>query len=588
MSAKLQARFDEAYSQHERGQLDRAEMGYKTILKKDPCHAPSLYMLGLAAYQRKQYKQAVRYYRQVTDLTPYDADAHFELGNSLYKMELKGEALSCMDRAIELNPHNADFFCNRGLILKDIGRYDEAIASYSRALEINPNDAEVWFNLGNAQSKNTEYSEALKSYAHALKITPNNHDIWHRSGHALRELFQYPAALHAYEKAISLAPTDPKPYCGAAHACTSLNQIEKAFEYCDKASTLASCDDTELQATLLEARGLIMFQLNQPDKAEQLFRAAIRISPKKTSPTIGFNLSRALLIQGNDSEGWSTYDNRLAIKKYHLPASPSWDGQESLQGKRILLLQEQGQGDMIQFCRYAPLLAKQGARVTIEAPSSLVRLFSSLGANIEIIPQGSQWPEHDLHLPLLSLPRHMGVAADNPYLFADEVDVQHWATKLGPHNKPRIGLVWSGNPNYQNDQQRSIPLSTLMPIFKTIDADWYNLQKEIRTRDKEALQQSPLINETNNLNDFADTAALIMQLDLVISVDTAVAHLAATLGKPVWILLPFTPDFRWQLERSDSPWYPTAKLFRQNQTGDWLTVLEHIHQVLQNTSFAKQ
>jgi hypothetical protein len=296
------------------------------------------------------------------------------------------------------------------------------------------------------------------------------------------------------------------------------------------------------------------------------------------------------LLSGDFKHGFAEYEWRweseqLRANKRNFP-QPLWRGQESVAGKTVLLHAEQGMGDTIQFCRYAPLLAERGARVILEVQKPLRELLSTLAGVAQVVSAGDPLPDFDMHCPLLSLPlafetEPAAIPAATPYLSASPQLLKDWERRLGPHDRPRVGLVWSGSTFLKNDRNRSIALSALLPLLD-IDATFISLQKDVRAKDAVTLQDRTDIRDVRDeLKDFTDTAALVSHLDLVISVDTSVGHLAGALAKPVWMLLPYVPDWRWQLDRDDSPWYPTARLFRQDEARSWQGVVARVHAALQ-------
>jgi hypothetical protein len=297
------------------------------------------------------------------------------------------------------------------------------------------------------------------------------------------------------------------------------------------------------------------------------------------------------LLTGDFSRGWAKYEWRwrnesLALSTRNF-SQPLWLGAEAIDGKTILLHSEQGLGDTIQFCRYVPLVAARGARVILEVERPLHEIMTNLAGATEVISKGDALPDFDFHCPLLSLPLAFGTHLETipsltSYLRAPGQTLKHWQARLGPKARPRIGLVWSGRPAHKNDQNRSISLRSLLPLLD-IEATFVSLQKDVRSDDAAVLKEcNDVLHFGDELKDFSDTAALILQLDLVISVDTSVAHLAGALGEPVWILLPYNPDWRWLLDRDDSPWYPSARLFRQQQIGNWAGVIDQVKNELRS------
>ena len=294
---------------------------------------------------------------------------------------------------------------------------------------------------------------------------------------------------------------------------------------------------------------------------------------------------------GNYEEGWTLYEWRRQIKKtknnYKVYDQPLWLGQESLKNKTILVESEQGFGDVIQFCRYIPMLENIGARVILEVPKDLISIIRSLNGNFLIVEKGQSINHFDFHIPIMSLPLAFKTTTNNipasiPYLFSNKTKREYWNKKISKKTKPIIGLVWSGSITHKNDKNRSLLLKDLEPILQ-LPFEFHSLQKEIRENDELTLSEfKQVLHHQNELNDFSDTAALIEEMDLVISADTSVAHLAGALGKDVWILLPYHPDFRWMLDRKDSPWYPTCSLFRKYEVNDWDKTIEEITYNLQN------
>jgi len=301
------------------------------------------------------------------------------------------------------------------------------------------------------------------------------------------------------------------------------------------------------------------------------------------------NGAMARLTCGDFLSGWPDFEWRWQVSQF-LPQrrnfqQPQWSGREPLADKTILLHAEQGYGDTIQFVRYAKLVADRGAKVVVEAPAQLSALIESSAPFVEIALRGAPLPPFDFHCPLLSLPAAFGtevatVPADIPYMTPPQDRLPPWSERLGKFADQKIGLVWSGRPSHINDMNRSIPLTRLAPMLRETPLTFVSLQNEVRNTDAALLDELPLVHFGPSLTDFADTAAVIAHLDLVISVDTAAAHLAGAMGKPVWILLPFAPDYRWMLDRIDSPWYPTARLFRQPAIGDWDSVISAVRQAL--------
>jgi Flp pilus assembly protein TadD len=429
----------------------------------------------------------------------------------------------------------------RGNVLRHKKSFDAALDSYDRGLALRPDSAEVLCNRGIVLRELKRFDEALASYDRALAIRPDYADALNSRGIVLRELGRLDEALANVDRALAIRP-------GFAEALTS--------------------------------RGTTLIELKRLDEALASFRRAQAVRPDYADAHWGESFCQ--LLAGDFGAGWEKYEWRwrtgqAALRQF---LQPLWLGDQDVAGKTVLLHAEQGNGDTIQFCRYATVLAERGARVVLEVQPALKSLLSCLIGVQQVVATGEPLPEFDFHCPLLSLPLACGttlqtIPARVPYLTPAPGLVQDWRTRLATDG-PRIGLAWSGNKQHGNDRNRSIALRRLAPLLDC-GATLVSLQKGPRDDDRAWLAEHPEVLRYSDFPDFADTAALISLLDLVISVDTSVAHLAGAMGKPVWILLPAVGlDWRWLLERDDSPWYPTARLFRQRAIGDWDSVINRV------------
>ena len=505
---------------------------------------PEAIKRAAAAYERGQLGEAERLARAILDVRADYFDALHLIAVVEAGQRRHAEALASFDRALAARPDYAEALYNRGVTLQELKRFAEALASYDRALAARPDYAEALYNRGNALQELQRFDEALASYDRALAARPDYAEALYNRGNALQELKRFDEALASFDRALAVRPD----YAEALYNRGVTLQELKRF-----AQALASYDRA------LAAR---------PDYAEA-----------------HWNESLVRLLTGDFVRGWKKFEWRWKNESLNLSprnfAQPLWLGENGIEGKTILLHSEQGLGDTIQFCRYVPLVAVRGARVLLQVPELLQDLMASLAGVAQVIGPTSKLPDFDLHCPLLSLPLAFETRLDTipsatPYLSASSESVRSWNISLGLKYRPRIGLVWSGNPAHKNDHNRSIKLRTLIQLLD-IDATFVSLQKDIGADDATVLKdQSDLLHFGDKLKDFSDTAALISNLDLVISVDTSVAHLAGALAKPVWVLLPFLSDWRWLLDRDDSPWYPTARLYRQYAAGDWSGVVGHV------------
>lgn len=531
-----------ALAAHRRGSLGEAIQGYMRVLSAHPAQPDALHFRGVALAQQGRPAEALDSLSLALRVQPENAAIHNHYGNALAALARHTEALASYDRAIELDPACADAHYNRGVTLMELDRAEAALSSYQRAIELNPTYAQAHNNLGNALSNLDRPVEALSCYERATQLNPQFTDAWTNRANLLRRLVRYEEALESSDQALRCDPGN-----AAAHG----------------------------------SRGAVLASLGRYEEALTCYRQATDLNPCLADAI--WNKAIAHLSRGEFAEGWIHYEARWKVKSLGLlqrvGPQPPWRGGE-LRGCTILLHAEQGYGDTIQFSRYAPLVAAMGGRVVLGVPSALRALMSSLQGVDRVVSQG-ELPPFDEHCPLLSLPLafHTDLAsipAPASYLRADEEARTRWRTRLGKPDKARIGLVWSGQVTHSNDLNRSIALEQLLPLTRC-PVEWVSLQKDIRASDQSVLARTPRIQRFGeDLTDFADTAALISELDLVITVDTSVAHLAGALGKPVWILLPYVADWRWMQDREDSPWYPSARLFRQASPKDWESVIERV------------
>ncbi len=435
---------------------------------------------------------------------------------------------------------------NRGVALQESARLDEALAAYETAIALKPDLVEAHNNRGNVLAGLNRRDEALASYGRAIVLRPDFAEAHDNRGVTLYELGRYDEALASHERALTLKPDRPAALNNRANALHALKRHDEALASYGRAIAL------------------------DPDYAEARWNEGL-----------------ARLRLGDFRGGWSKYEwgwktgHRGMERRF---AQPRWTGAEPLAGKTLLLHAEQGLGDAIQFARYAPLAAAAGARIVIEAHPSLAALLSGIPNVNAVVNRGRPLPAFDLHCPLLSLPLAFGTGLDTiparvPYLDAPEARRARWKARLPRAERMRVGLVWSGRD--RPDPGRSMALAQLAPLLDLPGVQFVSLQKDVRDSDEAALRARPgLLHLGQALADFADTAAVVEQLDLVISIDTAAAHLAGALGKPVWILLPFLADWRWLLDRDDSPWYPTARLFRQDGPQRWDAVVARVRDAL--------
>jgi len=395
-------------------------------------------------------------------------------------------------------------------------------------------------------------------------------------------LKRFEEALSVFDRALLRSPDQAELSCNKANALRALGNFDEALACYDQAIALKP-DYAEAHNN----RGICFDEVMRMSEALFSYRSALAFRPDYAEAHWNFAINR--LRAGDLKTGWAESEWRWKCPALQLRQrdfdQPLWLGAEPIEDKILLLHDDQGLGDVIQFLRYVPLVAARGAQVFLEVDRTLRELCSGLKGVSQIISKGEALPAFDFHCPLSSLPLAFGttlktIPSVTPYLSAGDNGMV-WKERLGSINSPRVGLVWAGNPNHRNDHNRSIPLETLLPLLD-VEAQFFSLQKEVRSRDQAVLRErKEIIDLGNELGSFAETAAVIQNLDLLIAVDTSVAHLAGALGRPVWIFLPYVPDWRWLLMRSDSPWYPTARLFRQSETRDWQSVVHQVSVALQ-------
>ena len=616
VSLTLSQVFEFAVKAYQAGKLTEAEQLCLKILSADPDSAPTLNLLavinsalgrndaalsntdralslwpdfvealvnrGIALYKLKRFDEALADYDRAIALRPDSADTLVNRGNALGKLQRHVEALASYDDALKLQPAHVNALVRRAATLHDLRRHDEALKSYDRALALRPEHAEVLVNRGVTLHELKQPTEALNSYDRALAVEPNNVDALTNRGVALHDLGRYGEALASQDRALAVQPGHAAALSNRGLSLHKLGRLDEAVASYDRALALRP-----QYADALVNRGVTLHGLRRFDEALASYDRAIAVRPDHADAHFFGSLSR--LLTGDFGRGWIEYEWRrkgasTGPSRRDFPR-PLWLGGNEIADKTILLHSEQGFGDTIQFCRYVPLVAACGARVILEVEEPLQGLLASLARIARVVVKGNPLPAFDLQCPLLSLPLAFTtqletIPSATPYLRAPDQALLKWGARLPIKRRPRIGIAWAGNAKHIRDRERSIGLGDLLPLLD-VDATFVSLQKEVRAADTATLRErADIIHFGHELAGFSDTAALISHLDLVISVDTAIAHLAGALGKPVWILLTHVPDWRWLLDRNDSPWYPTARLFRQSDAREWNSVIAHVRDEL--------
>jgi tetratricopeptide (TPR) repeat protein len=534
-----------AIGHHQAGRLADAESAYRRVLVRQPNHFNAVYLLGVLAHQAGNSAAAADLIRQAISLNPGYAEAHAKLGVALASLGQFEPAVEAFEQAIALNPAFAEAHTNLGASLAALSRFDQAVGAYRRAIAIRPNYPEALSNLGVSLEQLEKFDEAVATYRQAIKLQPGLAEIYSNLGSALTKQGLTEEAIAVFDEAIAFNPSYAEAYANLGRVLNDIGQFDQAAAASKKAIDL------------------------RPDFANA-----------------HWNLALTLLSKGDLANGFREYEWRFRHKdnaeKVRSVPVPQWRGEE-LRGRTIVLRSEQGFGDVIQFVRYAPLVAARGAKVILESNPELYRLLRCVPGMQQVVEHGQPLPPCDLQCPMLSLPAAFSTAEHSiprevPYLSPDAALVDRWEDAFADSSgKLKVGLIWSGNPKHTNDRNRSMRLMELLPLADVPGVQFYSLQKGPAAAQRAVMDGRWSITDyTDRLADFADTAAMLSHLDLVITVDTAVAHLAGAMGKPVWVMLPFVAEWRWMVGREDSPWYPTMRLFRQSALGRWENVVERV------------
>ena len=537
----------EAMAQHQAGLLQEAEIIYREILAENPNNPDALHLLGLLAYQVGNNTVAIEYIEKAIGINPSVPDYYNNCGEA-YRASANNElSIKCYKQALEINPDFAEAYNNMGNAFKDMGQNEEAIVYYQKALVIKPDFFQGHYNLGTALQIVGKLEEATNHYQNAISIKPDYAEAHNNLGVALHEIGQHEQAINHYQNAISI-----KPDYAEAH-----NNI-----------------------------GITLQEIGRHEEATTHYQEAISLNPDYAEAH--FNLSCLYLLLGDFKNGWEEYEWRLKLKNNieHTRsfAQPKWSGLP-LNGKSILLHAEQGLGDTIQFIRYVPLVAEAGGKVIVECDSKLSHLFSNYGDITRFVGRSDDLPEFDFHASLLSLPSIFKTTLDTipsatNYIHINDDLVKSWGGKLSTLKNNKVGICWQGSVDNRKDQSRSIPLKCFSNLFDIPEISFISLQKGYGQEQIKEGEYTDTIadfsSEMDTHEKFIDTSAIIESLNLVIGVDTATIHLAGAMGKPVWVLLPYSPDWRWMLNTKNTPWYPTMRLFRQQEPGNWETVIDEV------------
>ncbi|HWB11667.1 MAG TPA: tetratricopeptide repeat-containing glycosyltransferase family protein [Pirellulales bacterium] len=551
--------FDLAWQAHQAGELAKAEEGYRRILQREPRNGRVWFVLGNLCQDQARNAEALACFKQAAELEPREPEGHFHVGNALLKQE----------------------------------KWTEAEAAYRECLALRPDHLEALVNLGFALGEQERPQEAEACYRQALQLKDDVPEIQQNLANVLRDRGELDEAVGLYQRALALRPDYAKAHVNLGVALIGLRRIGEAVEHLQRGVEL----ETDF-AEAFNSLGAAVSVLRRFDEAHAHYEHAIRLKPDYADAH--WNRSLLWLLQGNFERGWPAFEWRWRCRRTTPRPSlsqPEWDG-SPLDGRTILLYSEQGLGDMLQFVRYARIVKNFGGRVVVQCQRPLLRILASCAGIDELAAQGEPAPKHDVQAALMSLPLILGTRTDNipadiPYLAADSELVEHWRRQLAPLRGFRVGIAWKGSTRYPWDRHRSTTPEHFEPLARVPGVQLVSLQKaeagqvgsptfKVQTRgdatdgsdrrpaaggEFEVVSFGNLVDEASG--PFMDTAAMIANLDLVVSVDTSIGHLAGALGRPTWLALNYSADWRWMVDRNDTPWYPTTRLFRQQQPGDW-------------------
>jgi tetratricopeptide (TPR) repeat protein len=613
---QLQQLLDAGLAHHNHGRIDEAESLYRQMIALEANDPRALHLLGVIASQRGDKPGAVQLIRRAIEIAPLAPEYHSNIALVYLEQGIPDLAVQHGRRAIELDPSQAEPHFIYANALRDVGRHDDAIAMYHRAIQLNARHTGAMRNLGRLLTMLGRRDDAMNVFRALLNILPDWPEALLDYAELLRNMGKLPDALAAFDRVIAIAPNHTLAHNGRGLVLTDKNDLAAAAEAYSRALEfdphnagirnnlgyvleLVGRFDEALQELeraaadrpdLVDAVGNLantFRDLGRWGDALAQYNRALRLQPD--SHRVRFNRALLLLLLGQFEEGWTEYEWRWLLFPQHKRTfmQPRWlDG--DIRGRTLFIYAEQGFGDTIQFVRYIPMIAKLGATVILEVHAELHALLKDVPGVAQCLKRNQALLPFDCQAPMMSLPLSFQTFAPEkipadpvPYLFADPIKVEAWRQRVctdgAPPAKLRIGVAWAGDPTHRLDLMRSCTLSRFAEISKIPGVVIYSLQKGGRAAKPEDVPPGMTFHDfTADLHDFSDTAALMMNLDLVISVDTAVVHLAGALGRPVFTLLPFNPDFRWLIDRPDTPWYPTMKLFRPPTPMDWDSVFADV------------
>ena len=537
----------------------------------DPSHRA--FAEGVRCHQDKDFDGAIAYYREAIDLDPEFGPAFLNLGAALRASGQMEDGLKALERAVELSPDSPDAHFNLGNALRDTGKFTEAIDQFRHALGLQRNHFGAAKNLGKVLAERGDLETASEVLGVAVRLHPGSADLFNELGLVLFAQRHIEASISWFRKALDHQPNLVTAQANLGIALNAMGDHHQA-EIVFQGALALEPDSSSARIGM----GQTLASLGRCEEALTHFDDVLARDSENLDARFG--RARTYFLMGRLLEGWEDYELRWQAPKIRRPdhPGPTWDG-SSFDGKTVLLYADQGFGDVLQFVRYAPMVAARGGRVVILCQETLVPVIETVEGIEAVCSAVGDLPHFDTHCALMDLPRIFKttletIPAKAPYISWPRRSQGKGKNGDSDPETKRVGLVWAGNPKHSNDRNRSCSLQDLWPLLAMPNTTIYSLQVGPAVREIQDLGLSTLIVDAGSrFKTFADTADIVAQLDLVISVDTAVAHLAGALGKPVWVLLPFVPDWRWLLERNDTPWYPTMCLFRQTRPHDWEPVV---------------
>jgi tetratricopeptide (TPR) repeat protein len=558
-----------------------AETALRSVLRHLPAHAPALHLLGVLALERNAASEALAHFDAALFGAPKLAALHYNRGNALSALGRMGDAAKAYGEALALEPTLGEAHFNRGNAARAMGRFDAAERDWLEAARLRPTLVEAPLRLGALYADQQRWDQSEASYARVLELDPGNAAAWNRRGIALHQQRRIAEAQACYERALALDGERAEVWNNLGNAMHDLRRTDAARDCYLRAIAIDPA-----AAEPVDNLGMLAQEAGDLGRARDNYTRAMALAPQLAEPVR--RMASLDLLEGRLAEGWAHYERSqaIALRGTPPPSIPWWQG-EDLRGKSILLSEPNGIGDTLQFFRFVPRLLDAGVRVSFLGPPAVFPLLSGFADRVRFVTDATDG-KHDVQALLWSLPHYLGIhdeqalRMDAPYLHADATRTARWAHLVEP-GALNVGISWQGNPDRKIDAGRSIPLAAFAPLARVPGVRLVSLQRGHGVEQLAALPDGMQVVDPGAGFDagpeaFADTAALLPSLDLVVSADTALVHVAGGLGHPAWLVLNRAPDWRWQLGREDSPWYPSVRIFRQQRLDDWDGVLAQVAQ----------